>query len=268
MRYLMPHNIRSDSAPGSRYDTAEIVRARLIRCWGEEKFISDGVVPHLLYCFETGFAIPNGSLAWTLLFTEWTQEQIDRVDNLIDSCGILDFSMQNITPMRRPMIRLTSVDCMRSPLFGSWRGNSYVSKIIGAEDLEFLQTLPIVDVGRSDSRDYTTLAQVASLLIEAQTGIKEHPRDGYPDLADPWTLSNNFHTYVDRLVRINNEVQKFCDYARNTADAYDVQLAHELKWTDEQMERIARSAPGVLFTQSLKSPATSCPETLSGVVTV
>lgn len=264
--YVKPHNIRRDSGWSSFHGANELywqLRERLNQSIAfanyqgieapsdsrELEIIKDDVISSL----KGGFAVPNGAIAWSTLFSELTDEQFLRLRALrkeIDGRAVFGKRAKAVDDMERADLVLFALNLSN----GLWRSD--LAQF--GEAVWFCQSLPLVDVGTTEKADYRCLAYACSKLLLAQVDDAPDDRESswaryWPKLARPKLLRSHIHEYIDRLVVLNNEVQRYCAYARGVADDRYVELAHKIadSLTDDEIGSIAAAPPAVLFTAAL-----------------
>jgi hypothetical protein len=209
-------------------------------------WIRSGLVNRL----TTGFANPNGTLAWTILLSDLSAVDAERIIKIAKQAdltgGRYDWSEQYEDE------KLVSAMLFLEGYFRNW--SSLDSKNIRGGDAQFINSLAIVDCGWETSRSYENLAHHSKALIRKQIGASSWMEE-FSKMADPTALRENIHGYIDALVTINNEVQRYCKYAQSHATIPEIEFAHSLEWRDEEIEEISKSAPAVLFCNGLKDSA-------------
>ena len=258
-KFVVPVNTRTNYQKSWWLLNEEYQRAR----WKElvslpEKYeLRRSIVERLCY----GFAEPNGSMAWTILFSDFSREAALRIINIagqhdadrnLYDAEIDDFDNALVHALRYFLGFFT----------GHWKLNP---NKVSAFDIHFMECLPIVECGWEISHDYSNPAWACSTVLRSQLGLAPlicKPDEDLPleAMADPTALKNNMHAYIDTLVLLNNEVQRYCSSAREHAMIPEIEFMHSIQWTDEEIEKISASSPAILFCQSIKNPEAINPQ--------
>ena len=118
-----------------------------------------------------------------------------------------------------------------------------------------MRNLSIVDCGFETARDYAEPRWACKQVLRRQLDIPQGEFDCYlAELAAPDVLRKNTHAYIDTLVMLNNEVQRYCSYAKEYALIPEVEFMHSMNWTDQEIEKVAKSPAAILFCHAVKEP--------------
>ncbi len=235
--YLRPLN---RSAERVRWDALprEIEREIMLKQHGSQVFEASMHLSVLRWLSD-GFAVPNGSIGWSILFSDLSDEQYRDLDEMCPLTHEIGW---------RPWSQLGDGDSfdLRRRLLFEW---AVTRRRLGRDGTvgRYCESLPIIDVGLSISREYTCLSWACEELITQQVG---KPTD-LVAMSNPNLLKLHMHDYINQLVFLNNEVQRFHDLTERAACDWDVDRAHNEKLSDKEIARIAASAPAVVFTQAL-----------------
>jgi len=199
---------------------------------------------------RTGFARPNGDMAWTILFSDISEE--DRV-KLIDTAEKNEFENYhdiNSTPYYDYGQDGALVLAMRRFVGFFEKYWDLDSLDISMLDAARLRSISIVNCGWGLSRDYSPAANACITVLRMQ----ETEIVPLVEPSDVTVLRDNMHHYIDTLVRLNNEVQRYCSYARGHTTLPEIEFIHSIKWTDSEITEIAHCALAKLFCSAVKYP--------------
>lgn len=229
-----------------------------------QAYFDENIHASVLDWLTDGFTVPNGGIYWSIVFSDVSDEQYR---TLYEMPSLQRWHAKTYfgAPFDSFVNNPQSFDYLKVHLFRTAIDVLNFGRRWGDHDqaaYDFCSTLQIIDVGVTESRNYTSLAYACEKLIRQQLG------DGtdFQSLADPQLLDAYRHEYVDRLVSLGNQVQRYSYRTRNAPCLWDVERAHSEPLTASDLIMIAKSAPAILFTQSLKGgfdtcrrPAVGCP---------
>lgn len=245
--FLKPIESAPQKVLGVSY-TNELQRAQLLGSSGSKETFEEIMHDQVMIWLTDGFARPNGCLPWSLIFSNLSE---DHYRSLF--CIFADY-VEEIFCEKRSWYDVAqsefTLNKVKAKLF---ERAAFIAQVRGdlqgwpAAVKEYCKDLPIVDVGLSTSREYTSLGDACFKVLELQIGDKSR----FSAMADPEKLKLHMHDYIDRLVFLSNEVQKFSGRVIRVPDQWDVDRAHNEILSDKEIETIANSSPAILFTQAL-----------------
>lgn len=235
--------------------------------WAEFYSTDEGryrLVQNLKY----GLLAPCGNVYWSALFTELTKSQLKELERRVkahaketDRYFSSDnyYHLGNATdPKLFHKYRLIEYALQHKTKF-DWPNPDRSSGLC--------DELPIVDVGRCDSRAYTNFAVACSSLLELQLYGKTCTHNYDPRLetdcrrlAQPKLLRSHLHKYIAMLIRVSITVDSLAPRSRRTGAFCgngwilregEEQAMRALALTKDELTAVAQSPPAILFTQSI-----------------
>lgn len=224
---------------------------------------------------ECAFVEVNAPLAWTCVFSDISEVDVDRIFEISRRVfgdrfrEPLDWSKEEENNARfRKWCALRQ--------YGVMLECRVESENISESDVEFLSALKVLNCGFEESRCYLNahgasfeiLSQqhpelfcVEKPVLQENMGPSERQKkwnEYYHDcwklrrkqqraMADPESLFHVFDEYIDFLCAAGNEAQRYASYARGFVGEQYVKELRRAQYSDEEKEQIAQGWAAIFF---------------------